>query len=225
MSSGRVNPLWTYFGNNRTGPGIWKWEHYFAVYHRHFAKFIDTPVTVLEIGIYSGGSLGMWRSYFGDQCHVIGIDIKDACRVYESDFTSIYIGDQADRGFWKTLRSQIKEVDIVIDDGGHTPQQQRVTLEEVLPWLNSGGVYVCEDIHGIDNPFAFYASRLAEHLNFQRKASGPILECKASDFQSAIQSVSFYPFCLVIEKTEQEVRRYAAPKHGTEWQPFFEKTC
>jgi hypothetical protein len=53
------NPLATYFNNNETGPGIWKWEHYFEIYHRHLEKFRGKPIRILEIGIYSGGSLGM----------------------------------------------------------------------------------------------------------------------------------------------------------------------
>jgi hypothetical protein len=59
------NPLWQYFTNHNEGRGIWKWNHYFPIYHRHFSKFIGKPVKILEIGIYSGGSLDMWRSYFG----------------------------------------------------------------------------------------------------------------------------------------------------------------
>ena len=56
------NALWTYFQNNHTGPGIWKWHHYFEAYDRHLAKFRGQSPVVMEVGIYSGGSLGMWRS-------------------------------------------------------------------------------------------------------------------------------------------------------------------
>ena len=44
---------------------VWKWKHYCDVYHRHFSKFVGREVHVLEVGIYSGGSLQMWREYFG----------------------------------------------------------------------------------------------------------------------------------------------------------------
>ena len=37
---------------------------------------------------------------------------------------------------------------------GHTPEQQIVTLEEMLPHLRPGGVYLCEDVHGIHHDFA-----------------------------------------------------------------------
>ncbi len=50
------NPLRDYFEANREGPGIWRWQHYFDIYHRHFARFVGREVNVLEIGVYSGGS-------------------------------------------------------------------------------------------------------------------------------------------------------------------------
>ena len=46
---------------------------------RDFKKFIGCEVHVVEVGIYSGGSLAMWRDYFGSKCHVYGIDIAEEC--------------------------------------------------------------------------------------------------------------------------------------------------
>lgn len=48
-------------------------------------------MNVVEIGIYSGGSLDMWSSYFGDQCHIYGVDIEDACKTYERDNVSVFV--------------------------------------------------------------------------------------------------------------------------------------
>lgn len=92
--------------------------------------------------------------YFGDGCRVHGVDIQQACKAYEDSHTSIHIGDQADRGFWKRFRGAVPTVDVLIDDGGHHPEQQKVTLEEMLQHLRPGGVYICEDVHGICHPFA-----------------------------------------------------------------------
>jgi len=127
------NPLKDYFDSHSSGPGIWKWNHYFDIYHRFFKKFVGTEVSILEIGIYSGGSLDMWRNYFGAGCQVYGIDVQEACKVYEGEGKRIFIGDQADREFWRRFREQVPSLDIVIDDGGHRPEQQIVTLEETLP--------------------------------------------------------------------------------------------
>ena len=40
---------------------------------------------MVEIGVSSGGSLEMWRTHLGAEAHIHGIDIEEACRVYEAD--------------------------------------------------------------------------------------------------------------------------------------------
>src|SRR5690348_2802772 len=47
------NPLEQYCNAHTIGPGIWKWRHYFDIYHRHFQKFIGREVHLIEIGVYS----------------------------------------------------------------------------------------------------------------------------------------------------------------------------
>ena len=104
------NPLTDYFAAHTSGHGIWKWNHYFDIYHRYFRKFVGKKMSILEIGIYSGGSLDMWRNYFGADCEVYGIDVQEACKVYEGDGKRIFIGDQADREFWRQFREQVTVV-------------------------------------------------------------------------------------------------------------------
>ncbi len=207
------NPLRKYFDGHVEGHGIWKWEHYFEIYHRYFAKFVDRPVNVAEIGIYSGGSLDMWLAYFGSQCRVYGIDIEPACKCYESNRISVFIGDQANRRFWQNFREAAPVIDILIDDGGHTPEQQRISLEEMLPYMRNGGVYLCEDVHGDKNDFAAYATSLVDHLNKNGELNG---------VQRSIHSIHFHPYCVVIEKHSCSPQRFVAPKHGTQWQPFLD---
>lgn len=220
-----TNPLLDYFQNHQQGPGIWKWMHYFDIYHRHFKKFIGREVHILEVGIYSGGSLPMWRQYFGKDCRVYGVDIEEDCMVYEDDRTEVFIGDQADRSFWKRVKEAAPKIDIVIDDGGHQPEQQVVTLEEMLPHLRPGGVYLCEDIHGACNRFSGYIHGLASSLHATAPcsmASGVDgLAHTPSEFQAAIDSIHVYPYVAVIEKREELLQQLIAPKHGTRWQPFF----
>lgn len=214
------NPLWDYFQNHKKGRGIWKWEHYFEIYHRHLSRFVGRSPRVLEIGIYSGGSLEMWRSYFGQGSHVYGVDIEPACKGYESDDVSILIGDQADRAFWASFKQRINDVDILIDDGGHTVVQQRVTIEEMLPFIRPGGLYLCEDIHGDHNQFGSFAASLINGLNSVDILPTPTLSSAVSQFQRHIHSIHFYPYVLIIEKNSTPVECFSAPKQGTEWQPF-----
>jgi hypothetical protein len=219
------NPLEQYFDAHREGPGIWKWRHYFDIYHRHLAGFVGRPVNVLEVGIYSGGSLGMWRNYFGPGATIFGVDIEPACKSYETDGVRVFIGDQADREFWKGFRREVPALDVVIDDGGHETHQQVATLEALLPHLRPGGVFICEDVHGITNGFASYAAGLAQNLHAFDVGGEPAnperrVFARTSPFQSAVHSIHIYPYVVVIERTDAPVAELVAPKHGTQWQPF-----
>jgi hypothetical protein len=215
------NPLTDYFNAHTEGPGLWKWSHYFDIYHRHFQKFVGREVHVLEVGIYSGGSLGMWKHYFGKDCHIYGMDIEPACKSYEAEGIDVFIGDQSDRAFWKKFRETVPKVDIVIDDGSHDPEHQRITLEEILPHIQPGGVYLCEDIGGKVNRFSSFTSGLVCHMNSFKKTvevfDAPIIP---SPFQAAVKSVTQYPFVTVIEKNDYHPGLYVSKKHGTEWQPY-----
>jgi hypothetical protein len=210
-----TNPLEAYFDNYGEGPGIWKWRHYFPIYHRHFSKFIDRPVKVVEIGIYSGGSLGMWKSYFGSDCRLFGVDIEPACAAYEDDVTRVFIGDQADPGFWRQFVAEVGEVDVVIDDGGHLPHQQIATFQSLIPHMRHGGVYLCEDLGGIANPFHDYVAGFARNLH-TTTAYVP----EVTNFHQAVASVHFYPYVAVVEIPDAPVAEFRTDRAGSEWQPF-----
>ena len=220
------NDLRTFFDNRQNGNGIWKWYHYFDIYDRHFRKFRGQEVHVLEIGIYSGGSLEMWRDYFGAKAHLYGVDIDSACRTYETDSVKIFIGDQEDRLFWHDVKLKIPALDIVIDDGGHRFEQQVVSVEELLPFVRRGGVYLCEDVHGAFNRFACYVHGMGHKLNdYSLMRNFPDdnnrrIVCGCTSFQSAIGSIHLYPFVTVLERNSLKVTELRAPKHGTQWQPF-----
>lgn len=207
------NPLEVYFDSHHEGPGIWKWRHYFEVYHRYFSKFIGTDVRMVEIGIYSGGSLGMWKEYFGPKGRIYGVDIEEACRVYEDEVTRVFIGDQADPSFWQEFLSEVPYVDAVVDDGGHRPDQQVGAFEALFPHVRPGGVYICEDVGGLHNPFVAYMNGLSRNL-YRPAARG------VSPFQSSVDAVHYYPGMVVITKRDVPRTGFPDEKHGTEWQPF-----
>ena len=74
------NWLREYFDAHRSGKGIYKWLHYFDIYDEHFSRFRGKDVTVLEIGVASGGSLEMWKAYFGNEAQIYGVDIRPECK-------------------------------------------------------------------------------------------------------------------------------------------------
>jgi hypothetical protein len=220
MGEAATNPLAAFFETHTVGRGIVKWRHYFEIYDRHLRKFVDKETTLLEVGIYAGGSLDLWRDYLGADCDMYGVDVDPECKKF--DEATVFIGDQADRNFWERFRAETPPFDIIIDDGGHTYEQQRVTLEELLPRLRPGGVYICEDVHGQRNGFLGYVYGLSRGLfnyELQLDESNPErpLSSPATAFQSAVHSVHLYPYVVVIERRPAPLEEFVATKRGTDW--------
>lgn len=133
--------------NNHTGNLIHKWNHYFEIYDRYFGEYVGKDVIVLEIGVSQGGSIDLWKKYFGERLKYYGIDINPKCKQFEREGVQIFIGSQSDRNFLQEVKAQIPDLDILIDDGGHTMEQQIVTFEEMFDKIKDGGIYFCEDNH------------------------------------------------------------------------------
>jgi hypothetical protein len=219
-----ANPLAEYFRNN-PGRLIDKWHHYFEIYHRHFAAFRGRSPVVVEIGIFHGGSLEMWRHYFGRGARIVGIDVDPRCRQFEGDSVSVMIGDQADRNFLAEVRARFPHVDIVIDDGGHTMAQQITSFEELYPHIQPHGVYLCEDLHTSyyppygggyrkDGTFIQYATRLVDQLHAWYSTEPD--RFRVDEITRSTHGLHFYDSVLVVEK-----RPIAEPTASKTGKPSF----
>jgi hypothetical protein len=200
---------------HESGPGIFKWQHYFDVYDRHLARFRGGEVHLVEIGIYGGGSLGLWRSYLGPDSHVYGVDIDPGCSRFAGEGIEVAIGDQSDRDFWRGFIEAHPKIDVVIDDGGHEPEQQAVSIECLLPAVAPGGVYICEDIHGPFQPFHAFVDGLTRPLSDIIPAGTQARPANA--LQGQVASVHNYPILTVIEKTPWRTAGFEPMLYGTEW--------
>ena len=49
--------------------------------------------------------------------------------------------------FLKKLYAALPPLDILIDDGGHTMNQQITTFEVLFDKVKEDGIYLCEDLH------------------------------------------------------------------------------
>jgi hypothetical protein len=131
---------------------IRKLENYYDEYEFHFSPIRNKllqhkqELNLLEIGVQGGGSLYMWKKYFPN-VRITGVDIESICKQYESGNVSIEIGDQADPDFLNNMEKKHGPFNIIIDDGGHTMEQQITSFKTLFPLLKEGGIYVIEDIH------------------------------------------------------------------------------
>jgi len=213
-----ISDLEKYFRNNDKRL-IHKWNHYFDVYERHFSRFRNKEIVILEIGISQGGSLQMWKGYFGEKAKIYGIDVDPECKEFEEDNIQIFIGSQSDRKFLRQVKMSVPPIDILIDDGGHTMIQQKVSFEELFGHVKEDGVYLCEDMHTSYwnsfggghkrlGTFIEYSKNFIDYLNAHHSKQRSL---KVNSFTESVGSIHFYDSILVIEKRKKE-------------KPFEEKT-
>ena len=187
-----------------------KWLHYFDAYERFFSKYKGKDIAILEIGVYKGGSLQMWKHYFqgkNNRVKVYGIDIVEECKLLEEEDIEIFIGSQEDRDFLRGVKEKTGQVDIVIDDGGHYMNQQIVAFEELFDIVKEDGIYLCEDIHTSymkqfggaykGDTFVEYSKNLIDDLHAQYSETEDFGRNK---YSSRIKAVTYYDSMIFIEK-------------------------
>lgn len=124
-----------------------KHNTYFDVYDVLFRPYQGKQITFVEVGIWGGGSLFMWRDFFGPNARIIGIDLNPEAVKWEREGFEIFIGNQSDPTFWDEFKAEVGPVDLLLDDGGHKYIQQIITVECMLEQINDGGMLVVEDTH------------------------------------------------------------------------------
>ena len=209
-----MNDLETIFKNNNNRL-ISKWMHYFEIYDRHFSKYRNQEIVILEIGVSQGGSLQMWKEYFGPKAKIYGIDLEPRCKELEEENIEIFIGSQSDRNFLREVKKAIPPLDILIDDGGHTMKQQIASFEELFDHIKDDGIYLCEDLHTSywlsyggghkrRNTFIEYSKNFIDSINAWHSKQQSL---KVTKFTQTAKSLHYYDSVLVIEKGIKETPR------------------
>lgn len=174
-----------------------KYKNYFSIYSKLFEKYVNKKITFVEIGILNGGSLFVWKKYFGKNAKIIGIDLNPNAKKFEKYGFKIFIGDQADPKFWKKFFKKENNIDIILDDGGHTNKQQIITTNSCIPNINNGGMLVIEDTHTsyqkeFNNPseysFINYSKKIIDDINYRF----PKLGSFKNSLNNKIYSVEFF---------------------------------
>lgn len=174
-----------------------KHSSYFHVYERLLTPFVGKPITFVEVGVYNGGSLFMWRNFFGEQARIIGVDLNPDAKRWECDGFEIWIGNQSSAEFWSEFLESVGKIDIILDDGGHSNAQQIQTVVSVTPSVRDGGLVLVEDAHTsymtqFGNPskrsFMNFAFDVVDSIN----SRFPDIEASNNQLNQYVSSVSFF---------------------------------
>jgi len=67
---------------------------------------VNAPTLFLETGCGTGGSLQLWRKYFGPHVQIIGIDVNPQCTAFEEDqiaviaANGVYMVEDLHTAYW-----------------------------------------------------------------------------------------------------------------------------
>ena len=186
-----------------------KYEKYFDVYDQIFQKFKNKKITFVEVGVFNGGSLEIWKKYFHEDSRIIGIDFNPECKKFEEKGVEIFIGDQSSEIFWDDFFKKVGKVDIILDDGGHTNLQQITTIVKSIRNINDDGVIITEDTHSsymakFGNPCKYslinFAKRLIDDINYKFPNLGKF----KNSLNDYIYSISFFESIVVFNINTQK---------------------
>jgi hypothetical protein len=174
-----------------------KHSSYFPVYDELLDRYRGKEITFVEIGVLNGGSLFMWRDFFGPRARIIGIDLNPGAKRWEANGFEIHIGNQAHPAFWNDFFKSVGTVDVVLDDGGHTFEQQIVTVDSCIPHITDGGLMIVEDTHtsyfkdfGYPTKYSFieWTKALIDNIN----SRCPGVDASKLSYRNSIHSIAVF---------------------------------
>ncbi|WP_156656005.1 class I SAM-dependent methyltransferase [Mycobacterium sp. 852002-51971_SCH5477799-a] len=130
---------------NRT-PRIQKLAHYLRIYE----SLVDrtTPIRMLQVGSFHGGSLQMWQEYLHPNSLIVGIDnYTKLLKVADSGDVRVRLIGQENGSFLRKVATEFGPFDIVLDDGSQTSSHMADSFRCLFAdALSNGGVYVIENV-------------------------------------------------------------------------------
>jgi hypothetical protein len=120
---------------------------YLDAYDPVLAPWVDKEIKLLEVGVYRGGSLKLWRDYF--PCGtIVGIDWTLPDHFGPEDRILFFRGSQKNRPFLSEVANKTapEGFDIIIDDASHIGEWTKRTFWHLFDHhLKPGGLYAIED--------------------------------------------------------------------------------
>jgi len=124
----------------------WGRHNYTPYYHRMFKGIRKDVKKVIEIGVAKGRGLRMLRDYFPNAM-VYGAEITKQ-KIFKEDRIEVFECDQSKVGdLTRLLDKTGRDIDIVIDDGSHRPEDQILSALTIMPLLKKDAIYIIEDVH------------------------------------------------------------------------------
>lgn len=204
---------------SHTGRWADKWPHYFPIYDECFGPYRRgfpqaggslRPLKFLEIGVSHGGSLQIWRQFFGPAATIFGVDIDPRCASVADPTEQVRIGSQDDPEFLHKVIDEMGGVDVILEDGSHIANHQEASFDILFPLLPAGGLYVVEDTqtaywrpwkggHRRPGTFIEVSKSVIDDMHARYHGSGATRPFADHD----VQSVAFFDGMIAFKKGQR----------------------
>jgi hypothetical protein len=137
-------------------------HHYETTYQEYLGNYSKPdakPFLMVEVGFAKGYSARAWHRFLPNaKVHEFDVHCDEAWNVEDTSpgglkgahrdlkFCKLHCGDGANAAFLEESLKGEEAPFIVIDDGGHGPEEMKNTFEAMWPKVQPGGLYFIEDL-------------------------------------------------------------------------------
>lgn len=187
-------------------------HNYCPLYEKYLGVHRHEPLTLLELGIWKGASLRMWRDYFPNAT-IIGLD-RNNVRFEPPVDVVTFQGDQCDAAVIAQAGSLYGPPNVIVDDASHISSKTIGSFKLLWPHLAQGGIYVIEDLQTSYDDRNYGVAEASPDPDWNRSTAMNFCKRLADDVNSSlfpakyrfglnVASVHFEPNICVITKAGQ----------------------
>lgn len=129
---------------------------YFDTYEQLFEPIRKTASNILEIGIYWGGSIQLWRDYFTN-AQIYGVDISNIDFIKKESIKNDHhitlftdTNGYDDYFIQQNFIDNNIKFDLVLDDGPHSLESMTLFIVKYSLLLSENGILIIEDVQDIN---------------------------------------------------------------------------
>lgn len=186
---------------------------YTPIYEKWLSLLKDDVKSMLEIGFGGGASIKMWMEYY-PMAKIYCMEYKD--NEYEEvwnkpnlniESLNLILGDSTKKESWDKVPY---DLDFIVEDGSHFPQDQIETFKLGFPHVKSGGLYFLEDTHcGGEQKYGattmlydWVRDLMIRQQAFHVQTGGDFYKATPymDDFTKQIFSISSYKSLIIFQK-------------------------
>jgi hypothetical protein len=179
----------------------------------------NKKLKILEIGIgghnveFAGGQSLIALARYFNKSNIVGADFFNKDFLNRGNIKTVVL-DQGNPKMLKNLGKRYGPFDLIIDDGSHFANHQRLTFSILFDFLNDNGIYIVEDMTSsyekalngdpdlsINKNNITYFSSLAHSVNSHALYKKNFNKLKKF---INISKILFLPKMIVIEKTKKQ---------------------